>query len=96
MLRVMRLNSFKIATVLLSVLFFYDIFFVFVTPLFTANGESVMVDVATGGMGGGKDGKGSGEALPMVIKVGEAVDVEGHKPANNSVFCVWARYPYSY
>ena len=34
MLKVLRLPSLKICTILLSALFFYDIFFVFITPLF--------------------------------------------------------------
>jgi len=61
MLNVIRLPSFKICTILLVLLFFYDIFFVFVTPLFTQSGESVMVEVATGGS--------SHEQMPMVLKV---------------------------
>lgn len=35
MIRQVRLPSLKICTLLLVLLFFYDIFFVFVTPLFT-------------------------------------------------------------
>ena len=35
MLKVLRLPSFKICTFLLGILFFYDIFFVFITPLIT-------------------------------------------------------------
>ncbi len=61
MLKVLRLPSFKICTILLSILFFYDIFFVFITPALTSDGKSVMVEVATGG--------GTGEQLPMVLKV---------------------------
>ena len=34
--------------VLLGLLFFYDIFWVFITPYFTSGGKSVMVAVATG------------------------------------------------
>merc|ERR1712066_1066617 len=40
--------------------FFYDIFFVFITPLFMS-GKSVMVEVATG--------HSSDEQLPMVLRV---------------------------
>jgi len=47
-LSVIRVNSLKVATVLLSVAFFYDIFFVFITPLIF-QGESVMITVATSG-----------------------------------------------
>lgn len=38
MLKVLRLPSLMICTILLSILFFYDIFFVFITPLFTKVG----------------------------------------------------------
>lgn len=61
MLNVIRLPSFKICTFLLVLLFFYDIFFVFITPLITKSGESIMVEVATGGS--------SQEQMPMVLKV---------------------------
>lgn len=43
--QVLRLPSLKICTCLLSALFFYDIFFVFITPLFMKDGKSVMVEV---------------------------------------------------
>jgi hypothetical protein len=48
MLKVLRLPSLKICTCLLSALFFYDIFFVFITPLFMKDGKSVMVEVRGG------------------------------------------------
>ena len=48
-LSTIQLNSIKIATILLIAAFFYDIFFVFVTPLLTEGGKSIMVDVATSG-----------------------------------------------
>ncbi|ELT89507.1 hypothetical protein CAPTEDRAFT_108818 [Capitella teleta] len=63
MMKTIRMPSFKACTVLLCMLFVYDIFFVFITPLFTKSGESIMVDVATGGSSH------SGEMLPMVLKV---------------------------
>lgn len=44
---VLRLGSIKVATVLLVLFFFYDIFMVFITP--SIFGDSVMVEVATGG-----------------------------------------------
>lgn len=47
-LSLFRLNSMKVATVLLVAVFLYDIFFVFLTPYFF-NGESVMISVATSG-----------------------------------------------
>lgn len=46
----MKLNDIKIATMLLIAVFFYDIFFVFITPLFL-DGQSVMITVAKGGGG---------------------------------------------
>ncbi|RHY95609.1 hypothetical protein DYB35_002782 [Aphanomyces astaci] len=46
-LRTIRLPTLQVASVLLVLAFFYDIFFVFVTPLLF--GRSVMMDVATGG-----------------------------------------------
>ncbi|XP_067140878.1 signal peptide peptidase-like 2A isoform X1 [Centruroides vittatus] len=61
LLQSIRLPNLQICTILLVLLFFYDIFFVFVTPLLTVKGESVMVEVATGGT--------SGEQIPMVLKV---------------------------
>lgn len=48
-LQTMKLNSIKVASILLTAAFFYDIFFVFVTPLLTKGGKSIMVDVATSG-----------------------------------------------
>ena len=47
-LGVIKVNSLKVATTLLGVAFFYDIFFVFITPLIFS-GESVMITVATSG-----------------------------------------------
>ena len=38
----------KICSLLLVLLLIYDVFFVFITPLFSAGHNSVMVDVATG------------------------------------------------
>jgi signal peptide peptidase-like 2B len=45
-LQVIKLPNLKIASLLLSLAFFYDIFFVFISPLFFE--ESVMVRVASG------------------------------------------------
>ena len=76
MLRTIRLPSYKICFILLSLLFFYDIFFVFLTPLITSSGDSVMVEVATGGsksddttIDGQGTSTGPGESLPMVLRV---------------------------
>lgn len=44
---VLKLNSIKIAIILLVAIFVYDIFFVFITPFLTG-GASIMLDVATG------------------------------------------------
>ncbi|OWZ03985.1 Aspartyl protease, partial [Phytophthora megakarya] len=46
-LRTVQLPNLKVATVLLSLAFCYDVFFVFLSPIFF--GSSVMEDVATGG-----------------------------------------------
>ncbi|KAK3769165.1 hypothetical protein RRG08_014028 [Elysia crispata] len=59
----LRLPSLKIISILLVMLLLYDVFFVFITPLLTSDGESVMVSVATGGKGGSK------ESLPMVFLI---------------------------
>ncbi|KAL9189242.1 hypothetical protein ACHAXT_011732 [Thalassiosira profunda] len=48
-LETIKLNAIRVGAVLLIVAFFYDIFFVFVTPLLTKHGESIMVNVATSG-----------------------------------------------
>ncbi|KAH7986940.1 hypothetical protein HPB52_024628 [Rhipicephalus sanguineus] len=59
-LRVLRMPNLKICTLLLSILFFYDIFFVFLTPHLIPKGDSIMVEVARGG--------GSKEQIPMVMR----------------------------
>jgi signal peptide peptidase-like protein 2B len=63
MMKKIRLSSLKVCTVLLALLFVYDIFFVFITPLFTKSGRSIMIDVATGGSST------TGEMLPMVFVI---------------------------
>lgn len=57
-LRVLRVQSLKVASILLSLAFLYDVFWVFISPKFF--GSSVMVAVAQGGS--------AGEALPMLLK----------------------------
>mmetsp|Transcript_39867 Transcript_39867/g.119980 ORF Transcript_39867/g.119980 Transcript_39867/m.119980 type:complete len:1066 (-) Transcript_39867:213-3410(-) len=47
-LSLIRLNSIKIATILLVAAFVYDIFFVFITP-YIFDGDSIMITVATSG-----------------------------------------------
>lgn len=64
MLKTVRLPTFKACTLLLSVLFVYDVFFVFITPFFTKSGESIMVEVAAG-----PSDSATHEKLPMVLKV---------------------------
>jgi len=56
----LKIESLKIASTLLILAFFYDIFMVFVTPLFT-KGVSVMETVALGGD--------TGESLPMLLAI---------------------------
>ncbi|XP_043213429.1 signal peptide peptidase-like 2A [Amphibalanus amphitrite] len=60
LIRSCRLPNLRIMTFFAVGLLIYDIFFVFITPLFTANGKSIMVEVATGG---------GDYILPMVLKV---------------------------
>ncbi|XP_033725447.1 signal peptide peptidase-like 2B [Pecten maximus] len=62
-LRIIQMPNLKICGALLMALFVYDIFFVFITPLITKSGKSIMVDVATGGSST------TGEQLPMVFEV---------------------------
>ncbi|XP_010889559.1 signal peptide peptidase-like 2 isoform X1 [Esox lucius] len=64
MLKTIRLPTFKACTMLLVTLFIYDVFFVFITPLFTKSGESIMVEVAAG-----PSDSSTHEKLPMVLKV---------------------------
>ncbi|XP_033624728.1 signal peptide peptidase-like 2B isoform X1 [Asterias rubens] len=61
-LKLIHMPNFKICVILLSLLFFYDIFFVFITPLFTQSGESVMIKAATGGSG-------ATEQIPVLLQV---------------------------
>ncbi|XP_053558999.1 signal peptide peptidase-like 2B isoform X2 [Bombina bombina] len=64
MLKTIRLPTFKGCTLLLFVLFIYDVFFVFITPFLTKSGESIMVQVASG-----PSDSYTQEKLPMVLKV---------------------------
>ncbi|XP_029503112.1 signal peptide peptidase-like 2 [Oncorhynchus nerka] len=64
MLKTIRLPTFKACTMLLVTLFVYDVFFVFITPLFTKSGHSIMVEVAAG-----PSDSSTHEKLPMVLKV---------------------------
>lgn len=85
-LSIIRLNSLQVATVLLSAAFFYDIFFVFITPLIFT--KSVMITVATSGGPPTKDptwcekypsdaGCQGGNPLPMLFTVPRIGDYQG-------------------
>lgn len=86
-LKVIRLNSIRVASILLIVAFFYDIFFVFVTPYFF-HGKSVMITVATSGgppkadalwcekYPDDKDCQG-GNPLPMLLAIPKLMDYTG-------------------
>ncbi|XP_077375942.1 signal peptide peptidase-like 2A isoform X2 [Festucalex cinctus] len=78
-LKTISLSSFKICVILLTLLLAYDVFFVFITPFFTKNGISIMVQVALGpGASGEKPGsvvevpagpQTHTETLPVVMRV---------------------------
>lgn len=86
-LRTIRLNSIRVASILLIVAFFYDIFFVFVTP-YLFSGKSVMITVATSGgppkadalwcekYPNDKDCQG-GNPLPMLLAIPRLFDFTG-------------------
>lgn len=59
MQRTLRLPNIKIATLLLTAMLFFDIFWVFLSPLIFT--KSVMVTVATGGD--------TGESVPMLLRI---------------------------
>uniref|UniRef100_G1U4K6 Signal peptide peptidase-like 2C n=1 Tax=Oryctolagus cuniculus TaxID=9986 RepID=G1U4K6_RABIT len=63
-LRRVRLPTLRNCASFLLALLAFDVFFVFVTPLFTGTGESIMVEVASG-----PAHSSSPERLPMVLKV---------------------------
>jgi hypothetical protein len=67
-LRTVHLPNLKIGVILLVVFFLYDIFFVFITPLFTKDGKSIMVKVATGG-------DNHQDILPLTIVLPHFLDV---------------------
>jgi signal peptide peptidase-like protein 2B len=87
-LETIKLNAIKVGAVLLIVAFFYDIFFVFVTPYITRGGDSIMVNVATSGGTPKADPlwcekyphttecKG-GDPLPMLFAVPRLFDYQG-------------------
>lgn len=57
--RTLRLPNIKIATLLLTIMFFFDIFWVFLSPYIFQ--QSVMITVAKGGD--------TGESVPMLLKI---------------------------
>jgi len=63
--RTLRLPSMKVAAILLSLMFFFDVFWVFISPLLFR--KSVMVEVATGGHSG--LGGGTHESVPMLLRI---------------------------
>jgi len=86
-LSVIKLNRLQVATVLLGVAFFYDIFFVFITP-YIFKGESVMITVATSGgpptadptwceKYPKSDGCQGGDPLPMLFTIPRLFDYQG-------------------
>ncbi|XP_048829379.1 signal peptide peptidase-like 2A isoform X2 [Brienomyrus brachyistius] len=47
-MKTITVSNFKICVILLSLLLIYDVFFVFITPFLTKDGQSIMVEVALG------------------------------------------------
>nr|XP_045012404.1 signal peptide peptidase-like 2A isoform X2 [Jaculus jaculus] len=62
LIKTLKLPNFKSCVILLVLLLIYDVFFVFITPFITKNGESIMVELAAGPFG-------NTEKLPVLIKV---------------------------
>lgn len=83
---IIHINTIMVGTILLVLVFFYDIFYVFLSPYIF--GTSVMVDVATGGVTSGEalfcykypsDHRcsGSGAPLPMMLVFPWILDYRG-------------------
>nr|XP_054590475.1 signal peptide peptidase-like 2A isoform X2 [Nothobranchius furzeri] len=79
-MKTISLSNFKICVILLSLLLVYDVFFVFITPFFTKNGVSIMVQVALGPDASGEKTQGNmveipaepqppAEKLPVVMRI---------------------------
>ncbi|XP_041644875.1 signal peptide peptidase-like 2A isoform X2 [Cheilinus undulatus] len=79
-MKTISLSNFKICVILLSLLLLYDVFFVFITPFFTKNGVSIMVQVALGPDASAEKTQGNmvevpaepqtpSEKLPVVMRV---------------------------
>jgi signal peptide peptidase-like protein 2B len=84
--KVIKLNSIHVASILLIVAFFYDIFFVFITPM--VFGKSVMIIVATSGGPPSADPGfcekypddadcQGGDPLPMLLTIPRFFDYQG-------------------
>ncbi|XP_044521103.1 signal peptide peptidase-like 2A isoform X1 [Gracilinanus agilis] len=80
LIKTLKLPNFKACVILLVLLLIYDVFFVFITPFITKNGESIMIEVAAGPFGSNEKNGGNlveataqpsapHEKLPVVIKV---------------------------
>lgn len=89
-LGLIQLNTIQVAGILLCVAFFYDIFFVFVTPYLTGAGDSIMITVATSGGPPKADelwcekyyrtdraNCAGGDPLPMLLTIPRLFDYEG-------------------
>ncbi|XP_077420472.1 signal peptide peptidase-like 2A isoform X2 [Vanacampus margaritifer] len=61
-LKTLSLSNFKICVILLTLLLVYDVFFVFITPFFTKDGVSIMVQMA---LGPGASGKTTGSIVEV-------------------------------
>ncbi|KAJ3327692.1 hypothetical protein HDU93_001835, partial [Gonapodya sp. JEL0774] len=70
-IKMVGVPNLMVVTLLLSLSFLYDIFFVLITPLFTSSGTSVMESVATGG--------GTGETVPLLFVSPRLMDELGGK-----------------
>ncbi|XP_051836604.1 signal peptide peptidase-like 2A isoform X1 [Antechinus flavipes] len=80
LIKTLKLPNFKACVILLVLLLIYDVFFVFITPFITKNGESIMIEVAAGPFGSNEKNGGNlveataqqsapHEKLPVVIRV---------------------------
>ncbi|VCW96782.1 unnamed protein product [Gulo gulo] len=80
LIKTLKLPNFKSCVILLGLLLLYDVFFVFITPFITKNGESIMVELAAGPFGNNEKNDGNlveataqpsapHEKLPVVIRV---------------------------
>ncbi|XP_020040384.1 signal peptide peptidase-like 2A isoform X3 [Castor canadensis] len=80
LIKTLKLPNFKSCVILLGLLLLYDVFFVFITPFITKNGESIMVELAAGPFGNTEKNDGNfveataqpsapHEKLPVVIRV---------------------------